>query len=92
MLEYKFFALVNKVRLQDQEVLAQANNTLQITAFDQGLTGKKNRKKHFFEKNVFFQEVYTSQKIRHFTLILTFFSNVRSQSVKSEDFTHPWGS
>jgi len=56
--------------LQDQEVLAQANNTLQITAFDQGLTGEKNRKKNFSKKTFFFQEVYTSQKIRHFTILL----------------------
>jgi len=36
---------VNKACLQDQEVLAQANNTLKTTAFDQGLTEKKIEKK-----------------------------------------------
>ena len=76
MLEYKFFALVNKACLQDQEVLAQANNTLKTTAFDQGLTGEKNRKKIFFEKkkNFFSRGFYTPlYRSRYFCYCTRFF-------------------
>ena len=41
---------MNKACLQDQEVLARANNTFQSTAYDQGLTREKKSKKFFFRK------------------------------------------
>ena len=52
---------MNKACLQDQEVLAQANNTFQTTASAKALQERKNRKKFFSEeKNFFSRGFYTS--------------------------------
>jgi len=49
---------VNKACLQDQEVLAQANNTFQTTASAKALQERKNRKNFFPKKKIFSQEVF----------------------------------